>query len=144
MIMGRISRAFALLLLTASGCSGLDSTAQIYDASEVDTPPELIGGIEGIISAMEGSCLGYRSEIEVMVIVEVVVDVTGSLYRDDEGFQHLFIVSGIGAGWNEEVLSTFREHAAFTTGRLDGTPVQVRLTIDVPIRLEDFEDPCPA
>ena len=101
MIMGRISRAFALLLLTASGCSGLDSTAQIYDASEVDTPPELIGGIEGIISAMEGFCLGYRSEIEGMVIVAVVYHVPWSLYRDYEGFHHLFTVSGICADWTE-------------------------------------------
>ena len=91
--------------------------------SIVDTPPQLVGGLEALHANVQYPQEAYDAGVQGRVYVQFVVDENGRA-RD------LKIAKGLPLGCNEAALRAV-ERARFTPGRLGGRPVKVRHTVFV-------------
>lgn len=93
----------------------------------VETPPELIGGIEGLHAAISYPEVARLAGIEGRVVVQFIVDEEGRVLNP-------VVLKSIGAGCDEEALRVISQ-ARFTPGRQRGKAVRVKFAIPVTFRL---------
>ncbi len=116
-------RYLALLLLFALAAPlYAQDTGDMF--TEVDDPPELVGGLAGLAEQIQYPKLANLAGLEGTVLVQFVVDQDGKV-TDAE------VLRGIeGGGLNEEALRVVQQ-ARFTPGMAHGEPVKVKFTIPV-------------
>ena len=105
-----------------------DTTASetVLDAAE--KMPEPVGGMEAFLKSVRYPDSAAKVALEGDVVVRFIVDEEGRA-RDIE------VMSGIGAGCDEEAVRAVRE-ARFVPGMQDGRPVKVKMTLVIPFRGE--------
>ncbi len=91
--------------------------------SVVDTPPELIGGLEALHARVEYPEEAYNAGVQGRVYVQFVVNEAGRA-------ENVTIARGLPMGCNEAAIRAV-QRSRFTPGLLDGTPVKVRQTLFV-------------
>lgn len=102
----------------------LDDEDQYFVA--VEEMPELIGGMESIMSRLQYPEIAKRAGVQGRVYVLAYVNEKGEVVRAE-------VQKGIGAGCDEEAVKAVRA-AKFKPGMQRGKPVKVRISI--PIRFQ--------
>ena len=119
---------FFFILISVSACSTSESVDDSEVFETVEQMPELIGGINSLLTNATYPEMARMAGIEGKVIVEFVVDAKGNV-RDAS------IVKGLGGGCDEEAIRVLNEHAKFTPGRQDGRAVNVKMTLPITFKL---------
>ncbi len=91
--------------------------------SVVETPPQLIGGLEALHANVEYPREAYNAGVQGRVYVQFVVDENGRV-------QDAKIARGLPMGCNEAALRAV-QRVRFKPGLVDGNPVKVRQTLFV-------------
>ncbi len=91
--------------------------------SVVDTPPQLVGGLQALHDQVEYPEEAYNAGVQGRVYVQFVVNEKGRA-------QEVKIARGLPMGCNEAAIRAI-ERSRFTPGLVDGTPVKVRQTLFV-------------
>lgn len=99
----------------------------------VEQMPELIGGLEGLVSELRYPPIAQKAGIEGRVIVQFIVDKDGHVRAPR-------VIRGLGAGLDQEALRVI-QHAHFRPGRQRGRAVAVKMSIPITFRLEQDHDP---
>ena len=95
----------------------------------VETPPELIGGLEALAAAVVYPEAARREGVEGQVVVQFVVDTDGSVIQPA-------VLRSPDERLSEAALAAVRS-VRFTPGMQDGEAVRVRFAVPVTFRLRD-------
>ncbi len=141
MMLPTVRRSLAMIVLaglvTFTACSdstptvvapAADEPAAKVAVTDVEQMPEIVGGLTAIAGSIVYPDLAKKAGIEGRVLVEFVVDETGSVMDPT-------VVSGIGGGCDEEAIRAVQA-ARFTPGTKDGRPVPVKMTIPITFKLQ--------
>ncbi|MEX0748017.1 MAG: M56 family metallopeptidase [Rhodothermales bacterium] len=93
----------------------------------VDQMPELIGGLQGLMTGLKYPEIASKAGIEGRVVVQFTVDKQGAV-------KDAHVVTGMGAGLDEEALRVIRQ-ARFEPGVHKGEPVEVRMALPFTFKL---------
>lgn len=99
----------------------------IYDVSEVDSPPEPIGGMVAILRDLRYPEEARRASVEGRVEVGFIVYQEGIVRSP-------VIIQGIGHGCDEEVIRLIN-NSKFNPAIKDGNPVNIEYSLPVVFRL---------
>lgn len=95
----------------------------------VETPPQLIDGLEGLHKKVRYPIGAARMKIQGRVYVQFVINEEGKV-QDAE------VIRGIGGGCDEEAVRVI-EKARFVPGKIEGQPVKMRHTLFINFKLAD-------
>ncbi len=110
---------------------GTDTT-DVYNM--VDEPPELIGGLEGLMDRLEYPELQRRAGVEGRAIIQFVVGTDGRVEEAD-------VVRTAGNDGLDQAALQVVETARFTPGRNDGQAVRTRFALPISFRLSGSTTP---
>lgn len=98
----------------------------------VEEMPEIIGGMEALLSKLVYPDIARRAGIEGRVIVVAYVDETGRVVKTE-------VLKGVSAGGLNEAAQRAVEQMRFIPGRQRGKPVPVRIALPVNFTLKTAE-----
>lgn len=146
----RSALAFALLLLVGTGCGGdtmesvtytadnapvvyhsLPDSATVHQRNAVDEGPEIDGGNDAIINAIDYPSDAFDDGVEGQVLVSFVVGPDGLIYEPD-------VLSSVSPSIDREALRVLQD-VDWISGRSNGEAVYVKMELPVPFRLSEHQ-----
>lgn len=109
----------------------LPDSASVHQRNAIDEGPEVDGGNDAIVDAIDYPSDAFDDGVEGQVLVAFVVGPDGAIYEPD-------ILSSVAPSLDREAMRVLQA-VDWTPGRNDGVPVYVQMELPVPFRLAEHQ-----